>query len=202
MSSNPKHYLFDDRLWQKLVEKDPKDVCKAAEVTYEGSYYEIPVLDEIYRVFPKERRILKSDKEIEGQFVPELSLFLLYYLTESKDVPLSGKKVSEKALRGGHLFFVGIHALARDRILEKFGRDKEGFLRAGIRLGGKKVSGGDVAFEIYPAPKVPVTYILWMEDEEFPASLNILFDSTIDSFLPLDVIYGLSLFLEEKIVEI
>jgi hypothetical protein len=38
-------------------------------------------------------------------------------------------------------------------------------------------------------PKVPLAYILWEGDEEFPPKVAVLFDSTIQFHLPLDMIW-------------
>ena len=42
-----------------------------------------------------------------------------------------------------------------------------------------------------PFPEFPLEYILYAEDDEFPAQLIITFDRTIDRHLPLDVIWAL-----------
>lgn len=203
MDTVPVHSLVNDELWNRLRERDPLHISRAARVEYclEECRYDVKVLNEFYCVYLQEKKVLRKDGGPPERFHVELSLFLLYYLLNCTEAPLSGRKVSEKALKGGHLFFRGVHALATERIRERFRKDKDGFLKAGLALGGNSVKGGDAAFEIWPAPKVPVVYMLWMEDEEFPASVNVLFDATIEGLLPLDVIYGLSLFLEEKILE-
>ena len=52
-----------------------------------------------------------------------------------------------------------------------------------------------------PFPLMPVTYVLWKEDEEFPASVSVLFDKSITRWFELDMIFTLVLVLTERIVE-
>jgi hypothetical protein len=99
--------------------------------------------------------------------------------------------VNEKELNGGALFFRGPHALSKEPLEEKFARDPQGFLRAGLALGGTATQGGDAAFELRALPRIPLEYIFYAEDDEFPAQLIITFDRTIDRHLPLDVIWAL-----------
>ena len=67
-----------------------------------------------------------------------------------------------------------------------FGYDKYAFLEAGIALGGKEEEYGDASFTLFAFPKVPITFILWEGDEEFPPSVKALFDPSITGYLPLE----------------
>ena len=49
-----------------------------------------------------------------------------------------------------------------------------------MKFGARIASLGGAATRLYPQPRVPVTVILWLEDEEFPARATLFFDSTVD----------------------
>jgi hypothetical protein len=54
-------------------------------------------------------------------------------------------------------------------------------IKRGKALGSELVSGyGDASIRIYPLPRVPITLVLWLEDEEFPAKVDLFFDSTVE----------------------
>jgi hypothetical protein len=36
---------------------------------------------------------------------------------------------------------------------------------------------------------VPLAYVLWRGDEEFPPRISILLDATVETHLPLDIIW-------------
>ena len=198
-------FIVDDELWKALQKADPKAISRNCDVTFDPKQelYRIPVLNEVYSVSPKNKKITKLPESDASQekFRIELTLFLLHYLLETKNIPLKGKRISEKELKGGEMFFRGPHALSTHGIIKKFGNNPEGFVAAGLKLKGEKVTLGDAAIELKAAPKIPITYVLWRADEEFPASVKILFDPTIQEFLPLDIIYGLTIFISHRLVK-
>lgn len=58
-----------------------------------------------------------------------------------------------------------------------------------LKLGGNEILYGDEGFALKVFHKVLLAYILWKGDEEFPPKTGVLFDSTIQSHLPLDIIW-------------
>jgi hypothetical protein len=38
-------------------------------------------------------------------------------------------------------------------------------------------------------PRIPIIYILWLKDEEFPTKVGVLFDASIGSHFTLDIIW-------------
>ena len=70
----------------------------------------------------------------------------------------------------------------------RFGKSPQLFRDACLSLDGRSVPYGDVAVEVRVLPKLPLTFVLWVADDEFPARVSILFDSTADEHLPLDAL--------------
>ena len=197
------HCYIDDKLWEDLKNADREVISRNSGAFYdpEKIFYRIPVLDCEFAVFPEEKKIefLPDFKAVTENQV-EIYLYLLHYLLGAKDIPLSGEKAADKEIKGGEMFFRGLHALPAEGIINKFGRDPKGFITAGKKLGGIESEFGDASIELMAAPKVPVTYVLWIADDEFPASVTYLFDRTIEEFMPLDVIYGMCIYLHQRLV--
>jgi len=180
--------------WERLSSLHPTDVCHRSGAlfnpTHEG--FLVPVYNQRYLVLPKVKRILRmewDDRPIEEEIPSLFSLMILVYLIEAKEVKPSHIWVSEKDLKGGSTFFRGPHRLQVEGLEEGYGRDPEGFLRAGQRLGGSEVLYGDKGFSLDVFPKIPLAYILWRGDDEFSSRVTVLFDSTIEVHLPLDIIW-------------
>jgi len=131
----------------------------------------------------------RNDKPVEEEIPPFFSLMVLVYLSEAKDIRPTYAWVSEKDLLGGSTFFRGPHQLPVKDLEELYGKDPDAFLKAGRRLGGNEIFYGDKGFALDVLPKVPLAYVLWKGDEEFPPRISVLFDSTIQSHLPLDIIW-------------
>ena len=45
---------------------------------------------------------------------------------------------------------------------------------------------GDLSFQVKVLPKVSLAMVVWLGDEDFPPSCKILFDRSVNSFLPTD----------------
>jgi hypothetical protein len=183
-----------DSRWEKLLSSHPTEVCRRTEALYHpgcGGFL-LPVYNRRYLVLPKTKKILRmewNDKTFEEALSPFFHLMLLVYLTEAKDIKPTHTWISEKDLMGGSTFFRGPHQLQVKEVEDLYGKDPEAFLKAGQKLGGSEILYGDKGFALEVFPKVPLAYILWKGDDEFPPRVGVLFDSTISSHLPLDIIW-------------
>ncbi len=180
-------------LWDRLEGADHVAICNASGASYleaEAAYL-LPFLNETYKIAPRSRTIAMSSPQ-DG-FIPsaELQVIVITYLLHAQQLPLGGKLVTPVDLKGGKSFFQGAHRLPLEPLIKRFGNDLGGFRSRGLSLGAKEVRFGDVGLCFPALPRVPVTMVLWGEDEEFPARLSCLFDVTVDRHLPLDAIYGL-----------
>ena len=180
--------------WEKLSKLHPTDVCNRTDAVYNPSKegFALPVYNLRYLILPKARKILRlerNDRTVEEDLHPLFHLMVLVYLTDAKDVRPTHTWVSEKDLKGGSTFFRGPHRLDIEAMENTYGRDPDAFLKAGKSLGGSEILLGDKGFALEVLPKVPLAYVLWKGDEEFPPRVGVLFDSTVESHLPLDIIW-------------
>ena len=193
MEANPRAAV-DSFYWDKLFQLHPADVCNRTEAIYHPSQegFLLPVYNLRYLILPKEKEILRmerNDKPVREALHPYFYPMVLVYLTEAKNIKPTHNWVSEKDLKGGSTFFRGPHRLEVEGLTNLFGKDPEAFLRAGEKLGGSEILYGDKGFALHVFPRISLAYILWRGDAEFPAKISVLFDSTIESHLPLDIIW-------------
>ncbi len=195
---------LDARLWKALVGLPSEDVFQRCLTPYDPllQCYHVPVLNESYQVFAREMTIRKA-QERKSHLNIELRLLILQYLIQAKELSLAGKWITEKELKNGGMFYRGVHSLDmfKNPLEEKFGRRPDDFLKAGLSIGGAKVDYGDVGLRFQALPRIPVLFILWAEDDEFAARVNILFDPTIEHHLALDTIWGLVRVITFKLLE-
>jgi hypothetical protein len=83
--------------------------------------------------------------------------------------------------------------LPLDRLAARYQDDEKGFLRRGGELGGERMTYGDASVQLFPFPKVPVVIILRRGDDEFPPGADLLFDSTCELHLALDVLWAVAM---------
>ena len=192
--------------WDKLSQLHPTDVCNRTEAIYHSARegFILPVYNRRYLILPKGKKILRmewNDHPVEEELHQYFYLMVLVYLTNAKDTKPTHTWVNEKGLKGGFTFFQGPHSLQVEELINLFGKDSEAFLKTGKKLGGSEILYGDKGFALEVFPKVPLAYILWKGDEEFPPRIRVLFDSTIESHLPLDVIWCMVAETSRRLVE-
>ncbi len=188
----------EDKAWEILRGLDPKEVCRNARAEYDegvGRY--------VLRSFGMDicadptNKNFCSDATGTDLLLNRLGYFsrlsFIWYLVGAKDIGFSDKLIQPANLNGGQIFFRGSHVLPLDKLADRYAKDVEGFLKKGESLDGKRAQYGDVAVRLFPLPRVPVLLILWGEDEEFPARAEILFDSSCEYHLALDVLWSVAM---------
>jgi hypothetical protein len=113
-------------------------------------------------------------------------VLLLHYLIRADGSPLTGKWVGYKDIPGG-LLYAGVFARrVIEPLVRKFGNSAKWFKEIGKTFGGKLVEVGDASFILHAFPFIPLQYVLWEGDEEFPPSVQLLFDASVDHYLSLE----------------
>lgn len=180
-----------DELWNIVLALDLADLrarvqCDQIEDTQR---IVITMLNCPYAVDLEGRAILRCPRQgdpLPAEFLEQLCI--LSYLIHAKDKPLAGKLVKPEKLEAGQFFFRGPHGLPLEPLEQAFGSDPSPMVQAAQQLGGRPCAFGDAAVEIPLFARVPVTFVVWVGDDEFPARASILFDETAADHLPLDAL--------------
>jgi hypothetical protein len=75
---------------------------------------------------------------------------------------------------------------ANQRLARTFGTRKEAFEAAARAMGGEPLSFGDASYSFRVFPRVWMAAVLYLADEEFPATANVLFDGATSHYLPTE----------------
>jgi len=102
-----------------------------------------------------------------------------------------GKLVKFKVFPGGYAYEVAFQKRAVEPIAKLFGRSPPELIKAAEQLGGKQLGHGDCSVELEAFPGLPLTIILWV-DEELPPTANVLFDESAGKYLNVEDLAGLS----------
>jgi hypothetical protein len=188
----------EKKAWNDLRGLDPANVCRITGAGFDevsGTYR--------FRSFGTDISAVPADETFTGdsplseiilnRFGYFSRLSFIWYLVGFKDVPQSGELIKPVNLKGGELFFRGSHLLPLDKLAERYSNDAEAFLKKGRELGAEILDHGDASIRLYPLPRFPVVLIHWVEDDEFPARLDLLFDSSAGLQLPLDIIWSIAM---------
>ena len=178
-----------DKFWSDLTALDPGTVCRRAQVRYEAEGYLTNFMNGEYRVSPGTTMI--EGPENHPPVNGGLTLLLLAYLVDCKDLEQGGRWISEKEVPGGSLFFTGPHKMPLDPLAIRYGKDPEAFVSRALKLGGRRLEFGDASVAFQALPRIPCAFVLWAEDDEFPAEVTVMFDETVSIHLPVDILLGL-----------
>jgi hypothetical protein len=170
---------------QRLKEMDMAEICQRSKASYsrkEGFF--LPYLNSTLRIDPQNFAVFSTDpkKSID----PALEVLILHYLRDARTTSPTGKWVSYRELPSGGFYYPVFRARAEIPLIKSLGNRPDLFKKAACSLGGEPAQYGDLAFKIIAFPRLPLVYILWAEDEEFPANASILFDSSAGNHLHIE----------------
>ncbi|MDW7651195.1 MAG: DUF3786 domain-containing protein [Bacillota bacterium] len=143
--------------------------------------FTVPFLGENYTVTYPDGIVKMANEITEAPLIT--AILLLHYLTQASGIELSKNWISFKELQGGGIYIEPFQHRAVIPFVKNFGARPTEFARAAEKLGGERAQHGDIAYIIPALPRVPILYILWQGDEEFPPNGTILFDNFANAYL-------------------
>ncbi len=129
-----------------------------------------------------------------------VAILLLLYLLEATGVPERGEWISFEQLPGGPGYLASFRGRVVQPILKTFGPAPERLLSAARALDGEPLALGDVAVRIPALPRVPIAYVLWRGDEEFPPGVSVVFDGSVEGYLDAEVLTALAELVTRRLV--
>lgn len=182
-----------DMACEELLRSDVQERCEAAGILCQGTSRDptitIPFFDEII-TFSMPGFIFKSSKDANVTLVSKI--ILLHYLVSASGTKPGGELIPYEDITGLRHYFPVYEKRVLKPLQTAFGTDRDAFLEAGLSLGAIQQEYGDASFTLQVLPRIPITFILWEGDAEFPPLLRTLFDPTISGYLPLEDIVVVS----------
>jgi len=108
---------------------------------------------------------------------------ILMYLTQASGISPRGQWSNFLQLPEGSHHHGPFINDAINPWVKTFSGKKDLFLTVLKEMGGSEARLGDYGGVIKAFPKIPLAFLIWEGDDEFPPKGNILFDSTISMFL-------------------
>jgi hypothetical protein len=187
-----------------LRDSEPVDLAQRAAVPYQvlGSNrgrWEIPFFGTIYYVYFPDGEI----QQAHGGQNPDIAtrIILLHYLLTADGTPLASRWIAFRTLPGGMGYDAAFQQRAGLRLARAFGGDQKGLKEAGLGLGGEPLEFGDASLLFRALPRVWMAIVLHVEDDEFPANANVLFDAAASHYLPTEDLAVLGGLLASRLVK-
>ena len=124
----------------------------------------------------------------------------LYYYSKAKDKGIGGEWVKFNTLRGSWACRYSFNEDDLDTLVKVYVEKRDSVIDALERLGGKKTDYGDIAYELSVLPKVKVLVVFEDADDEFPASVRLLYDSNSIFYLPHEMLGDVTWLLTSRVM--
>ena len=170
----------------KIAAKDPVVMAQNAGVSFDlaAQKFTVKYLNEDYLVTYPGAAVELADPSKE---VPiSVKILILHYLATANGAPMQNKWISFKELPDGAIYIGPFTNRAINPMLKMFAERQKELIELAQNVGGRVEKLGDTSVTINAFPNVPITYVIYSADEEFPASGNILFDGSASCYLPTE----------------
>ncbi len=164
------------------------DICKMAEdlgaIIKKNRAIEIRCIGRDY--------IISEDRQIsaDGKVSPWEKILLLLYIKTGGSGVLTNEWVSFAELKGGGVKVEAIIKECEAPLSEMFSKNAKAAAGAIEKLGAKQIDfqASQHTWIFYLLPKIPILILYWPANDEFQASVKLLFDRTADRFLDVESI--------------
>jgi hypothetical protein len=175
-----------DTLRAKLARLDPQDVAaQSGARVLSPDRLALRCLGREYEILYPEGTVLDAD----GAETPEHdAILLLLYLTEATGRPLEGRWVAFEQLVGGAGYIGSFRTRVVAPVLRSFGHHVGALAAAAAALDGEPLAMGDAAVLLQALPRLPLAFIVWAGDDEFPPTVNVVFDGSAEGYLDAEAV--------------
>lgn len=193
-----------DLACKELLQKDVCSSCNhaGAEVSKRsenGFDLKVKFLNRMVNIEVPEFKFSSGSSETVGIWE---KILILHYLKNSDGTPLTNSLINYRQVKDGSNYFTTFEKRSTKPFLSCFGDRPNLLIKASESLGGREADYGDCSVKITAFPFVPVFFVIWKGDEEFPPDGNILFDSSIERYLSAEDIAVLCQQIVFKIIKL
>ncbi|MGD9092382.1 MAG: DUF3786 domain-containing protein [Anaerolineales bacterium] len=179
-----------DELRTKLDHVDPNLLAARTDVQYEHSEAGVS----LFRVpfFGREIKVTHPDYQAFDSQTGETEnvanqAMIIYHFVTSDGTLLANEWIAFSELPDGRFYNLAFQGYTGREIVAALGGDLRAFEVAAENSGGRRAHFfGDVAYQYQLLPRVPLMVVFWAGDDDFPSSVQILFDASIGHHLPTD----------------
>lgn len=202
MKSN--YETMRDRMQLKFLEYDQQHMTEKFGLDQDENYLYIEFAGRRYRIGRRNGKAEWSENDFRTCAAAGYNEAMSIYdvLCCSRDgCRLSGRFCDVNHLKGtvqssgpGQSVFL--------RQIQKLDGKTEQFCRACEALGGEKERTGDVSYLLHPFTFLPMLLKFWNSDEEFPASLKIMWDEHILDYVHYETTFFIAGHMLQRILEL
>jgi hypothetical protein len=173
-----------EKAQEEFPDLNPLETAARAGVAYEDGTFDVPFFEIRYLVHWPSSAIERAADQQEPDIATRI--LLLHYLLTADGAPLADKWIAFRNLPGGLGYDAAFQGRANLRLAHAFGSNGSAFESAARALGGEHLDFGDASYSFRVLPRLWLAVVLYLADEEFSASANVLFDGAVGHYLPTE----------------
>lgn len=178
---------------------DQQRILERWQLQADTDFLYLSFLSRPYRVCRKTGSIFRCWDGTQAGFEEVLSIFdLLCHEGECKH--LSGTLAPVNSLKGRPRA-IGVETGSYPKAAARFDRDVDGFCSACENLGGQRIPLGDIGYRFPLFGELYLVLKFYHGDDEFPASLTLLWDENTLQYLYYETVFYIAGFVLESITE-
>lgn len=183
-----------------FLKYDQEKMIRKYHLANDAEYLYIRFMNEEYAISRKSGHITRKGTEQKAGHPETMSIYdMLCYSDKLPELPgLSGKWESLSVL-GGIIGAGHTQRLMNGRMLEPFAGKTEQMCRACEEMGGKKQKGADVSYILPVFDFFPFWLEFWDGDDEFPPSIQFLWDKNSLQYMHYETLWYIVDFVEEEL---
>lgn len=168
---------------EKYLELDREELKERFRLEGDGKAHYVTYFGERYRLDQSTGMLtLAEDPERELPFDTVMAIYHLFYYSKP-GAAVRGQFVPFREVKRAAPFAPAFQRNVLNAAAKTFEGRLPELHRACRSLGGVSLPQGDAGYQIQAFDCMPLQFLFWDGDEEFPAQANILFDADITDFL-------------------
>ena len=193
------YQLSRDRAQSYFLNFDQTAILRQWELEHDDRWIYLSFLGKPYRVNRQDGSIFRREDGAQAGFEEVLSIFDLL-CHESSEKYLTGNFAPVNSLKGCPRA-VGVGTDFHTKTASRFDADPAAFRQSCEALGGIPVPMGDIGYRFPVFQELSVILKFYHADEDFPASLTLLWEENTLQFLFYETVFYVAGFLLHSITE-
>lgn len=187
------HYEKLCEEWQeRFLTLDQEQLTKKLPgLRADGDFLTFPYFNRKHGIHRQTGEIISFENPEPLTYLSRMNIYtLLWFCKDSAS--FQGEWMPFRNLKDASPFGPAFQKTVVDVFARTFSGHLEALEYAFLELGGKKLSHSDAGYQLDAFPWIPLQFLFWDGDEEFPAQANILFDKGAVDFIHVESLVSIA----------
>lgn len=203
LNDTTNNYLKACETWRlKFLDMDQQQLLeKLPELKPEADYLCLKLFGRKFGIHTKTGKIVTLEDFQPAEIVSQLNIYTLLGFV-SPMASLTDKWVPFRELSGASPFTMAFEKHVLEPFALTFSGQTEKLSKAYEALGGTSLSHSDAGGLVNAFDCMPIKFLFWDGDDEFPAQANILYDNSATDFIHVESTVSIAIEGIERLAEV